>query len=116
MQKAENRLRIRRRSYRDFMAGLGLLGFLLMVAGLWPGDWAWIFAVAGFVVFVLFTRKALAPWSLDRLVFDRQAFRRTNRTTTSEWETLSVPSRKTPEGAVAPRVLPWQSKTKTGIQ
>jgi hypothetical protein len=98
------------------MAGLGLLVFFLIVAGRWPGDWAWLFGVAGFAAFVLFTRQALTPWNFDRLVFDRQAFRRTNRTTTSEWETLSVPSRKTPEVPHAPRVLPWESKTKTGIQ
>jgi hypothetical protein len=90
-----------------------LLGLLLIVAGFWPGDWAWAFAVAGFAGFVLFTRKALVPWSLDRLVFNRKTFRRTNRTTTSEWETLSVPSGKTPAVPHAPRVLPWQSKTTT---
>src|SRR6202011_5152184 len=96
MHKAESRLRRRRRSYRHFTAGLVFLGVFLIVAGLWPGDWAWTFVVAGFASFVLFTRKALVPWSLDRLVFNRQAFRRTNRTTTSEWETSSGPSRKTP--------------------
>jgi hypothetical protein len=111
MQKAESRLRRLRRSYCHFTAGLGLLGFFLIVAGRWPGDWAWIFAVAGFVAFVLFTRQALAPWSLDRLVFNRQAFRRTTRTTASEWETLTVPSRKTPAEPHGPRVLPWQPKT-----
>ncbi len=111
MHKAESRLRRRRRSYRHFTTGLVLLGFLQIVAGFWHGDWAWIFAVAGFVAFVLFTRRALVPWRLDRLVFNRQASRHRTRATTFEPATSSVPSRQTSAKPVAPRVLPWQSKT-----
>jgi hypothetical protein len=111
MQKAESRLRRRRRSYRHFTAGLVLLGLLLIVAGLWPGDWAWAFAVAGFVAFVLFTRMALVPWSLDRLVFNRQRFRQRARLGTLESAPSSVPPRETSPEPLASRVLPWQSKT-----
>lgn len=111
MQKAESRWRRRRASYRYFTAGLGLLGFFLIAAGLWPGDWAWIFAVAGFLGFVLSTRKALALWNLDRLVFDRQAFRGRTRVTTSDLAPSSVRSREMFAEPRDPRVLRWESRT-----
>jgi hypothetical protein len=111
MQKAESRLRRRWRSYRHFTAGLVLLGSLVIVAGLWPGDWAWTFAVAGFAGFVLFTRQALLPWSLDRLVFNRQRIRQRTRAATLESAASSVPYRQAATEPHAPRVLPWQAKT-----
>jgi hypothetical protein len=112
MRNAESRRMKRRTSYRYFTAGLGLLGFFLIAAGLWPGDWTWIFAVAGFLGFVLFMSRALALWNLDRLVFDRQSLRGRTRVTRSESVASSVLSRMAFAKPHAPRVLRWQSKTK----
>jgi MFS family permease len=112
MRKAESRRRRRRASYRYFTAGIGLLGLFLIAAGLWPGNWAWIFAVAGFLGFVLSTRQALALWKLDRLVFDQEAFRGRTRFTTSESAASSDQFRSAFVETRGPRILRWQSRTR----
>jgi hypothetical protein len=70
----ESRWRRRRRTHYHVMTAMALFGLFLILSALAPGDWAWVFAVAGFVSLILCIRKGLALWNLDRLVFDRKAF------------------------------------------
>ena len=79
MRKKETRWRRRRRGYSYLVAAAGLFGLFLMLSGISRSDWSWIFAVLGFASLILCMRKALALWSLDRLVFDRKTFGPTTR-------------------------------------
>lgn len=74
MRKKENRWRRRRQGYYYLVTAVGLFGLFLILSGISHGDGAWIFAVLGFASLIFCTHKALALWSLDRLVFDRKAF------------------------------------------
>jgi hypothetical protein len=79
MRIRESRWRRRRRGYHHIITAVGLFGVFLILSGISPGDWAWVFAVLGFVSLILWTRKGLALWNLDRLVFDRKVLAPTTR-------------------------------------
>ncbi len=73
MRKRESRWLRRRRGYYYVITAVGLFGFFLILSGISPDDWAWIFAALAFASLVLCTHKGLALWELDRLVFDQEA-------------------------------------------
>ncbi len=73
MKRKESRWRRRRRGYRYLLSSIAVLGGSFILAGLWPRDWAWAFAVVGFVGFVLLMKHALVLWDVDRLVFEQAA-------------------------------------------
>jgi hypothetical protein len=75
----ESRWLRRRRGYHHIITAVGLFGIFLILSGISSGDWAWVFAVLGFVSLILWMRKGLALWNLDRLVFDRKALASANR-------------------------------------
>ena len=75
----ESRWRRRRRGYHHIITAVGLFGLFLILSGISPGNWAWVFAVLGFVSLILWIRQGLALWNLDRLVFDPNAFGPTAR-------------------------------------
>ena len=79
MRMRESRWRRRRRGYHHIITAVGLFGLFLILSGIRPGNWAWVFAVLGFVSLILWMRKGLALWNLDRLVFDRKVLAATTR-------------------------------------